>query len=99
MSSPREEVIRLAMRIADLRAEIAKLSSLQKDLRLLEVRMDELLGIEPTVPEGNIDDRICQLLQECSPRDFSPEEVAEELQLKLSTTRSTLSRLLRERVT
>jgi len=90
----REEVIAMATRIAELRAEIARLGPFQKELKQLEARLDALTGAPVAEPDGtSIADKVEQFIDSNPQRDWEGQDVAKELGLQLGSTRAALSKL------
>jgi predicted Rossmann fold nucleotide-binding protein DprA/Smf involved in DNA uptake len=95
----REELIATVQRITELRAQVAQLATLQKELKRLEALVDSVAGVtsEPTQPrqrDGNsIGDKLEQFLQQNAERDWSAEELAEKVGAKVPTVRASLSKL------
>lgn len=96
----REQIIATATRIAELRKEISRLSGLQKELRQLEMQLDNMTGVAPSAPPArrrsgsSIEERIANLLHEGADREWTPEEIGERMpDVHLPTIRASLSKL------
>jgi hypothetical protein len=92
----REELIKTVTRITEIRARICELSALQKELKQLEALVDGVTG-EPMAPSKrnsmSIETRVWQLLNANVGREWSAEEVASNLGIKIPTTRAAFSKL------
>jgi DNA-directed RNA polymerase specialized sigma24 family protein len=99
VSMDREQIVATATRIAELRKEITKLGTLQKELRQLENQLDSVSGVTPAAAPArrrsgsSIEDRVAQFLEEGADREWTPEEIAEKLDVHLPTVRASLSKL------
>lgn len=90
----REEIIKTATRISELRGEISRLSGLQKELRRLEAFLDGLAGTTP-VPAANrnINVKVLELLDQEPKADFEALDIAKGLAIQVPTARAALSKL------
>jgi hypothetical protein len=97
----REDVIKIATRVTELRAEICKLKGLQEELRTLERQLDELTGAPPvesrTRGGDSIEDRVNLFLDAHGERDWNAEGVSAALQIKIGSTRAAFSKLRKAR--
>ena len=96
----REEIIVLATRIDKMRAEIGRLSVMQKELRQLEAQFDLAIGIaQPTTLNSEVsslEDKVLALLGSDSGKIWTADSISEELASKVPSIRSTLSRLRKD---
>jgi predicted Rossmann fold nucleotide-binding protein DprA/Smf involved in DNA uptake len=95
----REELIATVTRITELRAEVARLGALQKELRQLEAMLDSMSGVTPAPvrtrqrSSQSIEDRLGELIESRVDREWTAEELAAEAEVKLPTVRASLSKL------
>lgn len=96
----REDIIAIATRIAELRAEVSRLSGLQKELKKLEAELDTVTGVGPAPvatrhrANQSIEERVGELIESVPEKEWSPEEIAEKLGgLHIPTVRATFSKL------
>jgi prefoldin subunit 5 len=95
----REEIIATASRITELRAKIAELNGLQKELRRLEAELDTVTGVTPEAAPArqrqglSIEDKIWQILENGADREWSADELAQQIGAKLLSVRASLSKL------
>lgn len=89
----------MASRITELRNEVARLSSLQKELKRLEAQLDEFTGSAPAAQSQrsnlSIEGQIFELLQTHADQEWAADELAQKVGAKLPTTRAALSKLRR----
>jgi hypothetical protein len=92
----REELIKTVTRITDIRAKLSELSALQKELKHLEALLDSVTG-EPMVSasrgRASIEERVWEFLSANANSDWSADEVAAKLEIKVPTTRAAFSKL------
>ncbi len=93
-SMDRERIISLSLKIAEVRAEVGRLSQLSKDLRALESQLDELLGIQAEPENDTLNERVFDVLEASPDREFSAEEIASPLNARIPSVRAALSRLV-----
>ena len=96
----REELIKTVTRINEIRSEMTRLAGLKEELKRLEAAIDQAMGNAPPVnPSGSgrgglsVEEAIAQFLEAHPERDWNAEQVAQELQTKLQTTRAVFSKL------
>ncbi len=94
----REELIATVQRITELRAQVAQLATLQKELKRLEALVDSVAGVTSDPAQvrqrGNsIADKLDQFLQQNAERDWSAEDLAEKVGAKVPTVRASMSKL------
>lgn len=88
----------MATRIAEIRKELERLSSLQQELRNLEASLDAVAsGSAHTRAKrksgSSIEDRVYDFLLEHAHRDWDAEQIATALDIKVPTTRAAFSKL------
>jgi hypothetical protein len=97
----REQLIAIAMKIAEIRAELTRMATLQEELRQLEDLLDSvatgktLEGSTRRRRSGEtIEDRVYKVIVDGADRDWNAEEIAGELGgIKVPTTRAAISKL------
>lgn len=92
----REDVIELASRIKELRAEASRLAAVTRELKTLELRLDAMLGLESNFETASLTDRLEQFLNGRPQEEFSAETLAKFLDAKITSIRAALSRLASE---
>jgi hypothetical protein len=99
----REELIATVSRITELRAKIAELAGLQKELRRLEAELDTVTGVTSEAAPArqrqglSIEEKIWQILEKGADRDWSADELAQQIGAKLLSVRASLSKLRKAR--
>jgi biotin operon repressor len=95
----REELIATVSRITELRTQIAQLAGLQKELRQLEAQLDSVPGVTGSPAPAkqrqtaSIEDKLWQFLESNSGKDWSGEELAQQIGAKVPSVRASLSKL------
>jgi hypothetical protein len=95
----REQIIATATRVAQIRQELQRLSSLQKELKELEARLDGLAD-EPTPTttsrsrssEGNLTDRVTGVVNTEPERRWTADDVNTILGENVQSVRAALSK-------
>lgn len=95
----REQLIAIAIRIAEIRAELTRMAALQEELRQLEASVDSVTvrteGPTRRKRSGDsIEDRVYKVILDGFDRDWNAEEIAGILGgIKVPTTRAAISKL------
>lgn len=90
----REQVIVTATRISEIRLELSRMATLQKELKQLEASIDVLTG-EATESSGSqsVEQKVQQFVDLHPAVDWTAEEIAHQIGTKVPSTRAALSKL------
>ena len=94
----REQVIATATRITEIRAELSRMSALQKELRQLETSIDVLTGETTEASASKTVEQKVHLFVDLHPdQEWTVELIAEKVGTKVPSTRSAISKLAKNR--
>jgi hypothetical protein len=94
----REQVIATATRIAEIRAELGRMSALQKELRQLEASIDVLTGETTEVNTSKtVEQKVHVFVDLHQDQEWTAELIAEKVGTKVPSTRSAISKLAKNK--
>ena len=92
-----EEVIELGARITTMRAEVARLQDLQRELKSAERKLAEYIGVSVDEADSSIHERVFEYLEENPTLSCEAEEIQSRIGVaNLNSVRGSLARLLKE---